>query len=61
MPRPMAPRAPGSAPIGDLNPTLEQAFAGGGVHLVVVPIDYSENERVLVEELRHRLPAPPQV
>ncbi|MEZ2331652.1 acetolactate synthase large subunit [Mesorhizobium sp. RCC_202] len=44
--------------IGDLKPTLEQAFAGGGVHLVVVPIDYSENERVLVEELRHRLPWP---
>ena len=37
---------------------LEQAFAGGGVHLVVVPIDYSENTRVLVDELRERLPAP---
>jgi len=37
-------------------PTLEAAFAGGGVHLVVVPIDYSENERVLVKELRERLP-----
>jgi hypothetical protein len=24
-----------------------------------VPVDYSENERVLVEELRERLPAPP--
>jgi acetolactate synthase-1/2/3 large subunit len=31
---------------------LEAAFAGGGVHLVLSPIDYSENERVLVEELR---------
>jgi acetolactate synthase-1/2/3 large subunit len=31
---------------------LEAAFAGGGVHLVSTPIDYSENERVLVEELR---------
>ncbi len=31
---------------------LEAAFAGGGVHLVSVPIDYSENMRVLVEELR---------
>ena len=31
---------------------LEAAFAGGGVHLVAVPIDYSENMRVLVEELR---------
>ena len=45
--------------IGELRPTLEKAFAGGGVHLVVVPIDYSENERVLVEELRDRLPVTP--
>jgi acetolactate synthase-1/2/3 large subunit len=29
------------------------------VHLVIVPVDYSENERVLVDELRERLPAPP--
>jgi acetolactate synthase-1/2/3 large subunit len=38
--------------IGDLRPTLERALADGGVHLVAVPIDYSENERVLVDELR---------
>jgi acetolactate synthase-1/2/3 large subunit len=38
-------------------PTLERAFTEGGVHLVAVPIDYSENTRVLVEELRERLPA----
>jgi acetolactate synthase-1/2/3 large subunit len=36
----------------DLAPTLEAAFAGGGVHLVSVPVDYSENTRVLVDELR---------
>ncbi|MEO8320895.1 MAG: acetolactate synthase large subunit [Bradyrhizobium sp.] len=36
-------------------PTLERAFAGGGVHLVVAPIDYSENIRVLVDELREKL------
>jgi acetolactate synthase I/II/III large subunit len=35
-----------------LAPTLEAAFVGGGVHLVTVPIDYSENMRVLVDELR---------
>jgi len=35
-----------------LAPTLEAAFAGGGVQLVVVPVDYSENIRVLVDELR---------
>jgi acetolactate synthase-1/2/3 large subunit len=31
---------------------LEAAFAAGGVQLVTVPIDYSENTRVLVDELR---------
>jgi acetolactate synthase-1/2/3 large subunit len=35
-----------------LAPGLEAAFASGGVHLVSTPIDYSENERVLVDELR---------
>ncbi len=39
-----------------LIPTLEAAFAAGGVHLVATPIDYSENRRVLVEELKARLP-----
>ncbi len=43
--------------IGDFIPALESAFGAGGVHLVAVPIDYSENERVLVEELRKRIPA----
>jgi acetolactate synthase-1/2/3 large subunit len=35
-----------------LTPTLEAAFAGGGVHLVTAPVDYSENQGVLVDELR---------
>jgi acetolactate synthase-1/2/3 large subunit len=35
-----------------LAPALEAAFAGGGVHLVCAPVDYSENMRVLVDELR---------
>jgi acetolactate synthase-1/2/3 large subunit len=37
----------------ELVPALQRAFAAGGVHLIAVPIDYSENVRVLVEELRH--------
>lgn len=41
--------------VGELAPTLEAAFAGG-VHLVDVPVDYSENTRVLVDELRNRRP-----
>jgi acetolactate synthase-1/2/3 large subunit len=36
-----------------LVPALEQAFAAGGIHLVAVPVDYSENIRVLVEELKY--------
>jgi acetolactate synthase-1/2/3 large subunit len=39
-----------------LAPTLEAAFRAGGVHIVTVPIDYSENVRVLVDELKNRVP-----
>jgi acetolactate synthase I/II/III large subunit len=39
------------AATSELVPTLEAAFQQGGVHLVAVPIDYSENMRVLVEEI----------
>ena len=42
--------------VADLVPTLEAAFTEGGVHLVAVPIDYSENTRVLVNELGRRAP-----
>jgi acetolactate synthase I/II/III large subunit len=35
----------------ELATMLETAFRDGGVHLVVAPIDYSENMRVLVHEL----------
>jgi acetolactate synthase-1/2/3 large subunit len=35
-----------------LMPALQAAFHEGGVHLIAVPIDYSENKRVLIDELR---------
>lgn len=38
--------------IDSFAPTLDAAFREGGVHLVSIPIDYSENVRVLVDELR---------
>ena len=38
-----------------LAPALEAAFVEGGVQLVTVPVDYSENSRVLVDELRNRV------
>ena len=40
----------------DLVPVLQSAFERGGVQLVVAPVDYSENTRVLVDELRNRVP-----
>jgi len=40
--------------IDSFGPTLDAAFKAGGVHLVSIPIDYSENVRVLVDELRAR-------
>jgi acetolactate synthase I/II/III large subunit len=46
-----------TAPEG-LAPALEAAFRDKGVHLVVAPIDYSENIRVLVDELRNAAPDP---
>ena len=41
--------------VNDLVPTIEAAFKGGGVHLLDVPIDYSENMRVLIDELKERV------
>jgi acetolactate synthase I/II/III large subunit len=40
--------------VGQLVKTLEAAFQAGGVQLIAVPIDYSENQRVLVDELQNR-------
>jgi acetolactate synthase-1/2/3 large subunit len=42
--------------VAELVQALEAAFRAGGVHLIAVPIDYSENKRVLVDELRDRKP-----
>ena len=39
------------AKVSELATMLEAAFSEGGVHLVVAPVDYSENMRVLVNEL----------
>jgi len=33
---------------------MEKCFEDGGVHLVEAPIDYSENTRVLIDELATR-------
>jgi len=38
-----------------LIPTLETAFNAGGVHIVEVPVDYSENTKVLIEELAEKV------
>jgi len=38
----------------ELLPTLEAAFVAGGVHLVDVPVNYSENQKVLIDELSQK-------
>jgi acetolactate synthase-1/2/3 large subunit len=39
----------------DLIPTYEKAFSAGGVHLVELPVDYAENQRVLIDELAEKV------
>lgn len=39
----------------DLVPTFEAAFQAGGVHLIDLPVDYSENQKVLVDELKDKV------
>ena len=40
--------------VDSISDALENAFEVGGVHVVVVPVDYSENKRVLIDELGKR-------
>lgn len=36
-------------------PLLERCFVEGGVHLVDLPVDYADNNRVLVDELKEKV------
>jgi acetolactate synthase-1/2/3 large subunit len=36
-------------------PLLQKCYEEGGVHLVELPVDYSENHKVLIEELGARV------
>lgn len=36
-------------------PLMERCFTEGGVHLIEAPIDYSENKRVLIDELSQKI------
>jgi acetolactate synthase-1/2/3 large subunit len=38
----------------DLVPTINAAFEAGGVHLIDLPVDYSENQKVLIDELAEK-------
>lgn len=42
------------AKVGDLEAALRSCFRNGGVHVIDVPVDYSENQRVLIDELKHK-------
>ncbi len=39
---------------GQLPSLIQRGFERGGVHVIEVPVDYSENERVLLDELAKR-------
>ncbi len=39
----------------DFVPIMERCFRAGGVHLIDAPVDYSENKRVLIDELAARV------
>lgn len=38
-----------------LLPTLKKCISESGVHLIVVPVDYSENKKVLIDELQAKV------
>jgi acetolactate synthase-1/2/3 large subunit len=40
---------------GAFLPLMEKCFEAGGVHLIEVPVDYSENKRVLIDELAQKV------
>lgn len=39
----------------DFAPLLESCFVEGGVHLVDLPVDYSDNNKVLIDELKEKV------
>ncbi|MDJ0887506.1 MAG: acetolactate synthase large subunit [Desulfobacterales bacterium] len=39
---------------GQLTTVVNQAFEAGGVHLIDVPVDYSENDRILNHDIKER-------
>lgn len=39
----------------DLVSIFEKAFEAGGVHLVDLPVDYSDNQKVLIDELAEKV------
>jgi acetolactate synthase-1/2/3 large subunit len=36
-------------------PLINQCYAKGGVHLIELPVDYSENTKVLIDELKEKV------
>ncbi len=39
----------------EFGPLLESCFAAGGVHLLDVPVDYTDNNKVLIDELKEKV------
>ena len=42
------------AAAGQFTTVVNQAFEAGGVHLIDVPVDYAENDRILNHDIRER-------
>lgn len=38
----------------DLQPTIQQCLSNGGVNLIEVPMDDTQNQKILVDELKHK-------
>jgi acetolactate synthase-1/2/3 large subunit len=36
-------------------PLIKKCFKEGGVHLIDLPVDYSENAKELIDELREKV------
>ena len=38
-----------------LSQRIKKAFEAGGVHVIELPVDYSENQKVLIDELAKKV------
>ena len=39
----------------DFLPLMKKCFDAGGIHLIDLPIDYSDSKKILIDELREKV------